>query len=77
VLLNPYSIHVPTHFGDFTGESTTSNMNKGDPWTNGSVLKKDNIIKPTLDCLSEEDSNALKAYHKEVDVIFLSRYEVT
>jgi hypothetical protein len=52
-------------------------MKKGDPSTNDSDLNKDNIIKPTLDCLSREDRKALETYHKEVDEIFLSRYEVT
>jgi hypothetical protein len=52
-------------------------MKKGDPDTNGSDLKKNNIIKPTFDHLSEEDHQALKAYHKEVDEILLMRYEVT
>jgi hypothetical protein len=52
-------------------------LKKGDPGTNGSDLNKDNIIKPTLDRLSKEDHKVLEAYHKEVDEIFLSRYEVT
>jgi hypothetical protein len=76
-LLTPCSICVPTHFNDSTKESTTSNMKKGDPDTNGSNLNKNNIIKPTLDHLSEEDRKMLEAYHKEVDEIFLSCYEVT
>jgi hypothetical protein len=50
---------------------------KGVPNTNGSNLNNDNIIKHTLDHLSEEDRKVLEAYHKEVDEIFLSRYEVT
>jgi hypothetical protein len=76
-LLAPYSIRVPTHFGNSVGESTTSTMKKGVLSSNGSDLNKDNIIRPTLDHLSEEDRIALEAYHKEVDEIFLSRYEVT
>jgi hypothetical protein len=54
-------------------------MKKGDPRTNGSELNKNknNNIKSTLDHLSEEDRKAIEAYHKEVDEIFLSRYEVT
>jgi hypothetical protein len=52
-------------------------MKKVIPGTNGSDLIKYNIIKPTLDHLSEEDCKVLEAYHKEVDEIFLSRYEVT
>jgi hypothetical protein len=51
-------------------------MKKGDPGTNKSNLYKNNIIKPTLDHLLE-DRKALETYHKEVDEIFLSRYEVT
>jgi hypothetical protein len=51
-------------------------MKKGDPGTNKSNLNKNNIIKPTLDHLLE-DRKALETYHKEVDEIFLSRYEVT
>jgi hypothetical protein len=53
-------------------------MKKGDPNTNGSDLNKNNNnIKPTLDHLSGEDRKALKAYHKALDEIFVSRYEVT
>jgi hypothetical protein len=68
---------MPTHFSDSTKELTTSNMKKGDPGTNGSDLNTNNIIKPTLVHLSEEDRKTLEAYHKEVDEIFLSCYEVT
>jgi ABC-type oligopeptide transport system substrate-binding subunit len=53
-------------------ESTTSTMKKGDPDTNRSDLNKNNIIKPTLDHLSEQDRKALEAYHQEVDEIILS-----
>jgi hypothetical protein len=52
-------------------------MKKVIPGTNGSDLIKYNIIKPTLDHLLEEDRKALEDYHKDVDEIFLSRYEVT
>jgi hypothetical protein len=75
-LSTPCLIHVPTYFGDSAGDSTTSTM-KGVPDTNRSNLNNDNIIKHTLDHLSEEDRKVLEAYHKEVDEIFLSRYEVT
>jgi hypothetical protein len=51
-------------------------MKKEDPNSYGSDLNKNNIIKPTLDHLSKEDRKALEAYHKEVDEIFLLRYEV-
>jgi hypothetical protein len=76
-LLAPCLICVPTHFGGSAGESTTSTMNKGDLDTNISDLNKNNIIKPTLDHLLEEDLKALKANHKEMEEIFLSCYEVT
>jgi hypothetical protein len=52
-------------------------MKKGDPSTNGSILNRNNIIKPTLDHMFEEDCKVLQAYSKEVDEIFLSHYEVT
>jgi hypothetical protein len=52
-------------------------MNKRDPGSNRSDLNKNNIIKPTLNQLSEEDHKALEGYHKELDEIFWSRYEVT
>jgi hypothetical protein len=72
----PCSIRVPTYIGDSAGELTTSSKKKGGPNTNGSHLNKDNIIKPTLDNLTEEDRKALEAYHKEVDELFFSCYEV-
>jgi hypothetical protein len=52
-------------------------MKKGVSSTNGSDLNKDNIIKPTLDHLLEEDRKTFEVYHKEVDDIFLSHYKVT
>jgi cytolysin (calcineurin-like family phosphatase) len=52
-------------------------MKKGVPGANESDLNKDNIIKPTLDYLSEEGQKALEVYHREVDDIFLSPYKVT
>jgi hypothetical protein len=52
-------------------------MKKGGPDINISDVNKNNIIKLTLDHLSEEDHKALEACHKEVDEIFLSHYEVT
>jgi hypothetical protein len=67
-------IHLPTHFGDSAGESTTSTIKKGGPGTNGSDLNKDNIIMATFDNMMEE---ALVAYDKEVDELFFSHYEVT
>jgi hypothetical protein len=57
-------IRVRTHFDDSVRESTTLTMKKEAP-------------APTLDYLSEEDRKALEAYHKEVDELFFSHYEVT
>jgi hypothetical protein len=51
-------------------------MKKGGSSVNESDLNKDNIIKPILDNLMEEDRKMLKAYHKEVDELFFSRYLV-
>jgi hypothetical protein len=39
-------------------------------------LNKNNIIKPTIDNLTEEDHMALEAYRTEVDELFYSCYEV-
>jgi hypothetical protein len=63
-------IRVLTHFGDSAGESTTSrhsSLKKGCSGINGSDLDKNNIIKRTLDILTEEDRKALEAYRIEVD----------
>jgi hypothetical protein len=73
------SIHVPTHFGDSAGESTTSctsSMKKGSSGINGFDLDKNNIIKPTFNTLTEEDRKALEAYHVEMDGLIYSRYDV-
>jgi hypothetical protein len=70
-------IRVPIHFGNSVGESTTSTMKHGDSDTNVSDLNKNNIIEPTLNHLLEEDRKVFEAYHKEVDEIFMSCYEVT
>jgi hypothetical protein len=51
-------------------------MKKGGSSVNESDLNKDSIIKPILDNLMEEDRKTLKAYHKEVDELFFSRYLV-
>jgi hypothetical protein len=64
-------------FGDSVGELTISTMKEGDPNTNRSDLNKNNIIKPTPEHLSEVDCKMLETYHKEVDEIILSCYEVT
>jgi hypothetical protein len=73
-------IHVATHFGDSTRKSTTSSMSsmKGGNYShNGSDLDKGNILKPTFDTLTEEGRKALKAYHANLEELFLSRCEVT
>jgi hypothetical protein len=70
---------VPTHFGNFALESTTScplSLKKGGFGVNGSDIDKNNIIKPTFDPLTEEDRKALKAYRAKVDEHFYSCYEV-
>jgi hypothetical protein len=65
------------HFSNSAEESTTSTMKKEDLSTNGFDLNKSNIIKPTLYNLLEEDRKVLEDYHKEVDEMFLPRYDVT
>jgi hypothetical protein len=51
-------------------------MKKGGSDTNASDLNKDNIIRPTIIHLTEEDHKVLEAYHKEIDELFFSCYEV-
>jgi hypothetical protein len=71
---------VTTHFSDSAGESTTSstsNMKGGNSGNNGSDLDKGNIFKPTFDTLTEEGRKAFKAYHNNLEELFLSRCEVT
>jgi hypothetical protein len=70
---------VQTHFGNSTGESTTSRMlgmKGGNSGTNGSDLDKNNILKPTFDSLMEEGRKAFKAYHADFEELFLSYCEV-
>jgi hypothetical protein len=62
-------IRVTTHFGDSTGESTTSHTNRSD-------LDKNNIIKPTFDTLTEEGHKAYEAYWADLKELFLSHCEV-
>jgi hypothetical protein len=71
---------VQTHFGDSAGESMTSSMSRmmgGNSDHNGSDLDKGNILKPTFDTLTEEGHMAFKAYHDNLEELFLSRCEVT
>jgi hypothetical protein len=71
---------VATHFDDFAGESTTSNtsnMKGGNSGNNESDLNKDNILKPTIDTLTEEGRLAFEAYIVDLRELFLSRCEVT
>jgi hypothetical protein len=71
---------VKTDFGDSAGESTTSHtssMKGGNFGTNGSNLDKNNIIKATFDTLTEEGRKAFKAYHADLEELFLSHYEMT
>jgi hypothetical protein len=71
---------VATHFGDSTGELTTSSMSSmksGNSGHNGSDLKKGNILKPTFDNLIEEGHKAFEAYRANLEELFLSRCEVT
>jgi hypothetical protein len=78
--LNSFLIHVQTHFGDSTGESTTSHassMKGGNSDTNGSDLDKKNIIKPTFNTLTEESHKAFEAYRANLAELFLLRCEVT
>jgi hypothetical protein len=71
---------VATHFGDYAGELTTSSMSsmKGEnSCHNGSNLDKGNILKPTFDTLTEEGRKAFEAYLADIEVLFVSRCEVT
>jgi hypothetical protein len=73
-------IHVATYFVDSIGESTTSStssMKGGNSGNNGSDLDKGNILKRTFDTLTEEDCKAFKAYHANLEELFLSHCEVT
>jgi hypothetical protein len=54
-----------------------SSMKGGNYSHNGSDLDKGNILKPTFDTLTEEGRKALKAYHANLEELFLSRCEVT
>jgi hypothetical protein len=52
-------------------------MKGGDTGHNGSDLDKSNILKPTLDTLSEEGPKTFEAYHTNLEELFLSHCEVT
>jgi hypothetical protein len=70
---------VATNFGNSAGELTTSSMSSikgGNFGNNGSDLNKGNILKPTFDTLMEEGRKAFKAYHANLEELFLSRCEV-
>jgi hypothetical protein len=70
---------VQIYFGDSGGKLTTSHtlsMKGGNSDTNGFDLDKNNIIKPTLDTLTEEDRKAFEAYRTDLEELFLSRCEV-
>jgi hypothetical protein len=52
-------------------------MKGGNSGTNGSDLNKNNIIKPTLDTLKEEDRKVFEVYHADHEELFFSCGEVT
>jgi hypothetical protein len=52
-------------------------MKGGNSGHNGSNLDKGNILKPTFDTLTEEGCKAFKAYHSNLEELFLSCCEVT
>jgi hypothetical protein len=71
---------VSIYFGDSVGElttSSTSSMKGGDTGHNRSDLDKSNILKPTLDTLTEEGPKTFEAYHANLEELFLSHCEVT
>jgi hypothetical protein len=51
-------------------------MKGGNSDNNGSDLDKGNILKPTFDTLMEEGWKAFKAYHTNLEDLFLSHCEV-
>jgi hypothetical protein len=51
-------------------------MKGGNSDTNGFDLDKNNIIKPTLDTLTEEGRKAFETYRTDLKELFLSRCEV-
>jgi hypothetical protein len=51
-------------------------MNGENSGNNGSDLDKGNILKPTFDTLMEEGRKAFKAYHANLEELFISCGEV-
>jgi hypothetical protein len=51
-------------------------MKGGNSSTNGSSLDKNNILKPTFETLTEEGRKVFKAYHVDLEELFLSCCEV-
>jgi hypothetical protein len=51
-------------------------MKGGNFSTNGSDFDKNKIIKPTFDTLTEEGRKSFKAYNANLEVLFLSCYEM-
>jgi hypothetical protein len=79
-VFHSYLIRVRTHFGDSTGESTTSStpcMKGGNSDNNGSDLDKNYILKPTFDTLMKDGHKVFEAYHVNFEELFLLRCEVT
>jgi hypothetical protein len=71
--------HVATHFGDSTGELTTSStsiMKDGNSSNNECDLDTCNILKPTFDTLMEEGRQTFEAYIVDLRELFLSCGEV-
>jgi hypothetical protein len=52
-------------------------MKGGNSGNNGFNLDNGNILKPTFNILTEEGRKAFEAYHTNLEVLFLSRFEVT
>jgi hypothetical protein len=76
----PVHFVVATHFGDSSGESTTSSMSSlkgGNSGNNRSDLDKGNIHKLTFATLQEEGRQAFEAYIADLREPFLSRCKVT
>jgi hypothetical protein len=51
-------------------------MKGGNSGHNGSDRDKGNILKPTIDTLTEEGRKAFKAYRANLEELFLSHHEV-
>jgi hypothetical protein len=71
---------VATHFSEYAREpttSSTSSMKAGNSGNNGSNFDKSNMLKPTIDTLTEEGRKAFEAYRANLEEFFLSCCEVT